>query len=63
MSIIGLAVGLFVAAALFPDALTSLTNATYTGVPAAVKTVATTVVGICAAIALVMILLRASGRR
>lgn len=59
LAIISLVVGLFVAAALFPDAIVAITNATlYTGAPAAVITLATTVVGIIAVVALILILLR-----
>ena len=62
MAIIGLVVALYIAGSLLPESLTLLTNNAYTGAPAAVKTLATTVAGICAVVAFIMILLNARGK-
>lgn len=40
MAIIGITIGLVVAGSLLPEYITALTNASYTGAPAAVKTIA-----------------------
>lgn len=62
MAIVGLAVGLYVAAAVLPGAVVSITNATnWEGAPTVVITLGTTVVGIIAVVALIMIVLKRSG--
>lgn len=59
MGIISLAVGLFVAAAVLPTAIVNMTDTSnWTGAPAAVITLGTTVVGIVSVVALILILLR-----
>lgn len=59
IAIISLVVGLYVASALFPDAIVAITNSTlYTGAPTAVTTLATTVLGIVAVVSLILIIMR-----
>lgn len=58
-AIVGLAVALYVAASILPSAIVQITNATnWAGAPTAVITLGTTVVGIVAVVALIMMLLR-----
>lgn len=58
MAIVGLAVGLYVAAAILPDAIVDITNSTnWTGAPTVVITLGTTVVGIIAVVALILLIL------
>lgn len=57
-SIVGLAVGLIVAAAIVPSAIVSITNTTaWAGAPSAVITLVP-VIGIVAVVALVLMMLR-----
>lgn len=57
--IVGLAVGLVVAAAVLPDAIIDITNSSlWTGAPAVVITLGTTVVGIIAVVALIRHIMR-----
>lgn len=59
LAIVGLVVGLYVAAELFPDALVSVTCSTsYAGAPSAVITLSTLVLGIVAVVALILIIIR-----
>lgn len=58
LSIVGIVVGIVLIGALVPDYLTLMTNQAYTGAPAAVKTMATTVLGIVAVVALILIFIR-----
>lgn len=57
--IVGLSVGLYVAAAVLPDAIIEITNSsTWTGAPTVVTTLATTVVGIVAIVSLILLVLK-----
>lgn len=59
MAIVGLAIGLIVAAAVLPTAIVTMSNETeWDGAPASVITLATVVVPIVAVAALVMLILR-----
>lgn len=59
MAIIGLSVGLYVAAAVLPEAIVNITNtANWSGAPSVVITLGTTVVGIVSVVALIMIVLK-----
>lgn len=59
MAIVGLSVGLYVAAAILPQAIVNITSSTnWTGAPSVVITLATTVVGIVAVVALIMLVLK-----
>lgn len=62
--IIGMAVAFYVAAYTLPDAIEVLANATRWGamdVPAAVQTLGSTVVGIVAIVAFILLILKAGG--
>lgn len=59
MAILGLSIGLYVAASILPTAIINITTASvWTGAPAVVQTLATVVVGIVAIVALIMLILR-----
>lgn len=58
MAIIGITIGLVVAGSLLPEYITALTNASYTGAPAAVKTMMTTVLGIAIAAGLILVFIK-----
>lgn len=59
MAIVGLSVGLYVAASILPQAIIDITNSTnWTGAPSVVITLATVVVGIVSIVALIMIVLK-----
>lgn len=59
MAVIGLVIGLTVAAELLPDAIVDITCSTsYAGAPAAVITMMTTVLGIVIAAAVVLLILK-----
>lgn len=60
--ILGLCVGLYVAGSTLPDSIVFITNGTlWTGAPAAVQTLGTTVVGIVAIVAFIWMLLKTAG--
>lgn len=57
--IVAIGVGLYVAAAVIPDAIVDITNTTlWAGAPPAVITLGTTVLGIVAVVALVLLFLK-----
>lgn len=57
--IVGLAVGLYAAAAILPTAIVEITNSTnWAGAPTPIITLGTTVVGIVAVTAFILMLLR-----
>lgn len=59
MALVGLSVGLYVAASILPSAIIEITNSsTWTGAPTVVVTLATTVVGIISIVALIMLILK-----
>ena len=59
VGIVGLVVGIYVAAALLPDAVVDISNATlWEGAPAAVITLGSTITGIICVVAFIMILLK-----
>lgn len=58
MAMIGITIGVVVAGSLLPEYLTALTNASYTGAPAAVKTMMTTVLGIALAAAIILVVFK-----
>lgn len=62
LSLIGITIGIVVAGSLLPEYITALTNATYTGAPAAVKTMMTTVLGIVIAAAVILLFLKVARR-
>jgi len=59
--IVGIAIGLFVAAVIMPAALVAIANATLTGVDASVVTIFQVLLPIIAIIGLVMLFLKSTG--